>query len=867
MDESMVLPSVGGKGSEIKEANVLVDKVYSPFLSKFMGASGYISKAIGDMQTALTTQLARMIEVLGSLLDKTNEDSDENKKNKPKPDKKKQNEETDKRWYNIVKGKWFEKAAGFLSKLVSVNFITMLLGFIIMLRMGLLQMVLPWLLEIVGGAIVSIIKAIPALLKFFFNLLWVTIPKLLKQIFREIFKALGIENKALLAFGDMIAQVLPLLAAIGFIWFKIGPTVTSTITALSKLGPWLTKLPLLGTIFTKLGVAIAGFGTALKTTMMTSILPVIGSFLLAALPFIAIGAALVALFVYAEKISDFFDGLIERFKQMSTMGKVLVGALALIAFPITGIIGLVYGLVKAFKFFKAEGFLGGLKKIWTSIKDTFNSITEYIGNLLAPFVAKLQPVIDLFKWLGNAIGQFVDEIKVALLPMFIEIKDGFTQLYHEVIKPIVNLISKVFSDLYTEAIKPVMDMIVNAFNSFMSTVSPILKWVGDKFTEMWNIIKPIVTWISEAIGSFLMVPINLISKFMPQIKSVFGFILDVLKVIIIGIFKVIKFIVLLPLYIYQGVVSAIDWISSAWSGMVSWMSGLWEGLGLKLKSIRETIGGVFNKIGGFFSNLFSPLFEKVQMIKDYFSNLFSDLPEFSFSTIVDGLYNSVVNVFTRMVNFIGGIPQMFVSAIKGISKAMSRFTNWFVGLLRGMLDSFLSPFKSIFTGLGKITKPVMDAIAPLLNSISSFMGNIGNTLGRMFDKVKSAFDNIMNYLGNIIEFGPEWFLFDDTEKAKVAQVDKALSTEGGQLIQKIAKGEVAANAAGVSDVLTPEAIKLATDYREYAKGKKDPDSFKKWVAEKSIDTKEGVQNRYTDFSTKSFKQGEAATAALNKYGI
>jgi phage-related protein len=790
MDEATVLPSVGGKGKEIKQANLLIEKVYSPFLSKFVGQEGFVTKAIVDMQTALSLRLVRMIEILEKLFDTTDDENNENKKNQPKPDKKKQKEETEKKWYKIIKGKWFEKAAGFLSKLVSVNFITMLLGFIIMLRMGLLQMVLPWLLEIVGGAIVSIIKAIPALLKFFFNLLWVTIPKLLKKIFKEIFKALGIENKALLAFGDMIAQILPMLAAIGFIWFKVGPLITSTITALGKfggmlgkIGPMLFKLEMFfwnfvtklmvgfskfisivskvgkvlfsfGSKFIsiagKLGLAIGKLGLSVWTFVIKTLLPAMASFfssmiafiaplLLAALPFIVIAGALALLFVYAEKISDFFDGLIEKFKSLSTGMKILVGVLALVFWPVSAIIALVYGLVKAFKFFKAEGFVNGLIKI----KDA------------------------IFAWLSSLYESFLN--------MFSKIGD-----------------------------------------SIKSVWSSLVGWISG----LWNGLKNIINSVWEGI------------------KSGFMFVVDS---IISGV---------------KGYINLVSGLfSKLWSGITSAFNFVWDGI--------KSVG---SKISGFFSSMFSPITDIAEDIGGYFSAI--TLPEFNFGEIATNLYNSVINVFTRMVNFIRNIPSMFVSAIKGISKVMSRFINWFVGLLKGMLNTLLSPFKSMFSGLGKITKPVIDAISPLLTSLSSFMGSIGNTLGRVFDKVKSAFDGMLNYLGNIIEFGPKWFVMGKEKKEKVYKIEKSLATDQGKLLERIATGEVKADAAGVRDVLTDDAIKMAQEYRTYAKKEgAGADSFKKWMADRAIATKEGVQNVYTDTITKSFKQGKAATAALNKFGI
>jgi len=732
----MVFPDTRtGESKEIKKQMNMVDKVYSPFLSKFFASTGTVPKAILDLQTALSLRLVRMIQILEDLFEKTVDDSAVAAKLAPKPDEKKKKEETDKRWYKIVKGKWFEKAAGFLKSLASVNFLTQLLGFIILLRMGLLQMVLPWLLSVVGGAITAIIKAIPALLKFFFNLLWVTIPEILKGIFRTIFKTLGIENKTLLKFGDMLAKILPMLIAIGFIWFKIGPYILKVISALGKIGPILAKLKIFGPMLKtmvgylgKLNSGILKLGGILSKFVIKTLLPAMWSFLvslwgfvsslltaaapllLAALPFIAIVASLVLLWIYAEKVSDFFDNLVERFKNLSTMGKILVSAISLIAFPITMFISLIYGIAKAFKFFKSNGFAEVFKKIW------------------------------------------------------IGIKEGFSNIYKG---------------------------IVSFFDSILNSILDKVKWIIDKSKNIYGII-----------------------------TNFFGFIISGFSNIGTGI---------------KNFFSMFDpFFNSIWNGLLNIGKGIKNFFGSISSYIVNTISGI--------TNFIMELNEKV--------------------------YSALWNGIKAMLKFIISIPDRIFSAIRNVSKNLKKLTLWFVGLLKGMLTSMLEPFRNIFDGLKKITGPVIDAVAPLLSKLGNFIGSIGDTLSSVFDKVKSAFYGILDYLGNIIDYGWKWFSMGDKEKRVIEETDKALRTDKGDILTRLADSEARAKVTEKEAAqISTEDKMLAEEYITYKKKEgNDAHSFKRWYAENISKVQEGKSSgkvaeafRSAPDRLKSFELNNAAS--------
>jgi len=115
-------------------------------------------------------------------------------------------------------------------------------------------------------------------------------------------------------------------------------------------------------------IAMLVLETAIKLKATAATLLMIGAIALIVIAVIALIAIFILLYLYADEVSAYMESLWEDFKKLSIWGKLLVGALALLFFPLTMLIGFVYGFVKAAQWFKSgaaakawEKFMGGIK--------------------------------------------------------------------------------------------------------------------------------------------------------------------------------------------------------------------------------------------------------------------------------------------------------------------------------------------------------------------------------------------------------------------------------------------------------------------------------------------------------------------------
>ena len=120
-------------------------------------------------------------------------------------------------------------------------------------------------------------------------------------------------------------------------------------------------------------------------------------------------AGFVLLYMYAEQVSDWFDGLWDKFKKLNKWAKIGIVILALLFFPITAIFLLIWGFAKLFKSIKQIGFKETMKLIWEAIKqaasDSWDSVVNWFkakGRKFADwFTEFLDDIIESFRSVGD----------------------------------------------------------------------------------------------------------------------------------------------------------------------------------------------------------------------------------------------------------------------------------------------------------------------------------------------------------------------------------------------------------------------------------------------------------------------------------
>lgn len=388
--------------------------------------------------------------------------------------------------YGGVKGLF--KAVGAIVKSLSLSKATgllgLLLGIFLMLKLGLLDIVLPAALDLFLVLIKELIKFLPKILESLWTVVSEYIPKIISAIADSISDALGIKSK----------------------------TGKKTVKLFTTIGAGLLAL----------GKILSVFGGGLSS---------LASFLLAnpiALAIAALIAELVAIWVYAEEISDFFDGLWEKFKKLGIVGKILI---AVFLTPLLLTIGqgvlIVAVLAKLFKSFKKIGVAATFKAIWESITTFFSNFGKAFkeGFMRSFKIAKLYFIFfsnmvksRIKKFISDVIGgirKFVDDVK----KKFINIKKNIERIFFAIlVKVLINIfkIIKKIKNLNFPAV----------FQNIWTGISSFFKKMMGGIIEKFKPIKEFFTSIGKKIGDFFEPAIRKIKLLVSTIGDVFGSIID-----------------------------------------------------------------------------------------------------------------------------------------------------------------------------------------------------------------------------------------------------------------------------------------------------------------------------------------------------
>jgi len=481
MEDSFVMPDFNKPLSkELKKEEIKVNKIYTPFMIKFFGGNGMFTMAIKGLHKMLITRFTRLIEIVEKVYGETESGNKFDKKNEPKDgDKKKQSWITEK-WQKVIKSNFFQKTLGFLKGMASVSFITTLITFLILLRMGIIQKFLPWFLSIIESAITGLIKFIPTLLKFFWKLLTKIIPSILKTIFRTIFKMLGIENKTLLKFADFIAQWLPLLIAGIWLISTIMPIITTVAGVIGAL-----SLPIVALVA---AVALLGYliydNWALIKPMLMDMFNEIKSFfnnyIVPMLPYLKI----VGKFLF-KILGIIFMGIIKIIK-------------AIILFPIRLIEGLYAFIIGAIAVFKT-GYIV-LSNIFRSVfidpvEIFFKALSTFIIGAIAVFKTGYIILSNIFRSIFiNPIKRLFKALSTFIIGAIAVFKTGYIVLSNIFRSVFIDPIKRLFKAL-SKAAAPVLKKLTPVINMISSLFSTVASGVTFAMSTVTKVISDLLDWI------------------------------------------------------------------------------------------------------------------------------------------------------------------------------------------------------------------------------------------------------------------------------------------------------------------------------------------------------------------------------------
>ena len=277
--------------------------------------------------------------------------------------------------------------------------------------------------------------------------------------------------------------------------------------------------------------------------------------------------------------------LIQRWKEMSTGAKAIIGVIGGILTaigPVLTIVAKVIGLVSKLK--EAVSALGGATKIlgavakagpWAAIiaiiavlllqnenfrallkriLDIVKQLIDKIVELVGKIIEKLKPILDV---LMNVINQIIDvlvEIIDGILDVVMLVLDEVVKLLERLIEPITRILEMLTAVLIpiTQLIAKILQVVARILELVIKLVVQIIEVVIELIDGVLNIVIEIINVIVDILGQVINVIVVLLDIIIDILEPILEIILAILEPIIefiSGIIEVIGslFEILLPL--------------------------------------------------------------------------------------------------------------------------------------------------------------------------------------------------------------------------------------------------------------------------------------------------------------------------------
>ncbi len=343
-----------------------------------------------------------------------------------------------------------------------------------------------------------------------------------------------------------------------------------------------------------------------------------------------------------------------------------------------------------------EAGLVGLNKVLDSLLQGFTKLDDVgivaMGELGGPFADALTSLIDLIVAMMPALTAFsvavldvIGALAESLIPVFQTLSPLFESFFQEIaglLIPVIKALAPPLQEIIRFAIQlfhafsplfPVITQIAQILGNVLMTalraLQPVLPIIADAMAEVAQVIgvalkaaTPVLHEIAGALGKAIVDAIKALAPHLPTIIKAF---LDLVIAVLPLLPPLIELAsAILPILI--NVISIlippilnlarafIDWIMPAARGVIdifrnviSWLGDLAVGVAKAGKSVIDWFRDLPGKLWGF--------------VKDAGSWLFN-----AGKNIVTGLWNGIVDMWNRMVGWLGDLLNGLVSQVTGI---------------------------------------------------------------------------------------------------------------------------------------------------------------------------------------------------------
>ena len=376
---------------ESENPNVGIAKSVSHIDSTLVGFTGLLNKK----QTKKFQEAQQQYQKEQLKLSKETNDGGKDKK-------------TTKKWRKVVDFlfgglKGFFKAIGKIVASLSLGKVTGILGFLLglflMLKLGLLDIVIPAALDLLETLVKGLIGYLPRIVKFLWKLISEYVPRIINSIADALSDALGIKSQPLRDLVKTLTWVVTLGAALNKVLGIFGSNIFSL------------AFKILPKLITFLGTAVG------------SVVGVVAS----------VVAYILLVWRYSKEIVDFWgkmiDGVKTSFSKGGPLGKalaILTGIGSAILFTLMPIIPITRQLAGTFekikkliKLIKKEGIGNAFKIIIHSVIQT---VTSKIVNTFNKVLKAIKPVTDTITKVMTVFSDLGSKFSDMITPMLVKIK-------------------------------------------------------------------------------------------------------------------------------------------------------------------------------------------------------------------------------------------------------------------------------------------------------------------------------------------------------------------------------------------------------------------------------------------------------------
>lgn len=203
-----------------------------------------------------------------------------------------------------------------------------------------------------------------------------------------------------------------------------------------------------------------------------------------------------------------------------------------------------------------------------------NLIGDLINSFLLPMFGFLQQVIqDMFAGIKGAWDIYGQPILDGLALGFQSVRDILSDVYYNLVKPVLEEIMQQIDWLWSEHLKPLWDNLMEFFGAFAEMVLAI-----------WN--EYIYPWIQQMVDIFAPILAEAIKFVVDAFATAFAKISDIVSAVI----RILKGLCEFVTGVFTG-----DW-EKAWNGIKDIFGGVWDGIVGVLKGAVNTVIDMINAV-------------------------------------------------------------------------------------------------------------------------------------------------------------------------------------------------------------------------------------------------------------------------------